>query len=103
MHEVRVGAFGVGYRGFQGCLVCCGCFQLANTGDVIGMRHALAQPHAGSPNRPRTPNHDQSSVASRNAAALSGFVLLIQFSEAPDLYGALRRFETMPSSPILQA
>jgi hypothetical protein len=39
----------------------------------------------------------------RRIAGLSGFFTLIQSREGPDLYGGLSRFDTIPSSPSLQA
>jgi hypothetical protein len=45
----------------------------------------------------------KSSSASRFTAGAFGFSLFSQCGERPELYGELRRFDTMPSSPILQA
>jgi hypothetical protein len=36
-------------------------------------------------------------------AGLSGFLTLIQSLDGPDLYGAVSRFDTIPSKPIVQA
>jgi hypothetical protein len=44
-----------------------------------------------------------SSSASRFTAGASGFLLLIQSGERPDLYRESFRFETMPSRPSLHA
>src|ERR1700730_5450230 len=44
-----------------------------------------------------------SSSASRFTAGASGFLLLIQSGERPDLYRESFRFETIPSRPSLQA
>jgi hypothetical protein len=47
--------------------------------------------------------HYQRSSRCRTIAGLSGFFTLIQSFDGPDLYGALSRFDTMPSRPILRA
>jgi hypothetical protein len=45
----------------------------------------------------------RSSSASRLTAGAAGFLLLIQCRDRPERWGELRRFDTMPSSPSLQA
>jgi hypothetical protein len=45
----------------------------------------------------------QCSSASRFTAGAAGFLNLSQSGERPDLYRDPRRFETIPSNPILQA
>ena len=45
----------------------------------------------------------QSSSASRRTASQAGFLLLSQSGERPERYVENFRFDTMPSSPILQA
>ena len=45
----------------------------------------------------------QSSSASRLTAGAAGFLLLTQCRERPERYIEPLRFDTMPSSPILQA
>ena len=45
----------------------------------------------------------QSSSASRFTAGAFGFLNLSQSGDRPDLYREPSRFETVPSSPILQA
>src|SRR5262249_1953791 len=46
---------------------------------------------------------DQSSSASRFTSGASAFFILSQSGERPERYGESLRFETMPSSPSLQA
>jgi hypothetical protein len=56
----------------------------------------------GGSGRPCAPPHHRLSRTGR-IAGLSGFLTLIQSRDAPDRWGALSRFDTMPSNPSLQA
>jgi hypothetical protein len=67
-------------------------------------------PHVGEVHRldlvlePRgAPLRHHSASRARIIAGLSGFFTLSQSRDGPDRYGADSRFDTMPSSPILQA
>jgi len=60
--------------------------------DLPGRREATAGHHF--PQRPSR---------KRTIAGLFGFLTLIQSRDGPDRYGAVSRFDTMPSKPSLQA
>src|SRR5260370_42608521 len=68
-------------------------------------RSALARPrpHIRATTRSERRYLPQSSSASRRTASHAGFLLLSQSGERPLRYGESFRFDTIPSSPILQA
>jgi hypothetical protein len=73
--------------------------QSSPTQDCVAPRRGQVHDFAQGADRPRP----QCSSASRFTAGACGFLNLSQSGERPDRYRDPSRFETIPSSPILQA